>query len=90
MKALEFFAGSGLVRVGLEPEFQTAWANDNSAKKADVYNANSQSEQMHVGPIESVRGADLPRCDLAWASFPCQDLSLAGKSCSSEIATECS
>ena len=76
--ALDFFAGSGLVRLGLEPEFQTLWANDNCAKKRAVYVANNPPEEFHLGPIQDVQGADLPAADLAWASFPCQDLSLAG------------
>lgn len=76
--ALDFFAGSGLVRLGLEPEFQTLWANDNCAKKQAVYIANSSRDDFELGLIQDVRGADLPAADLAWASFPCQDLSLAG------------
>lgn len=78
LTAIDFFAGSGLVRVGLEPEFSTAWANDLCEKKAAVYHANDPAHAMHVGSIETVHGADLPSADLAWASFPCQDLSLAG------------
>lgn len=77
MIALEFFAGSGLVRLGLQPEFTAAWANDNCEKKAAVYNANSD-KAIHVDSIEHVKGRSLPVADLAWASFPCQDLSLAG------------
>jgi DNA (cytosine-5)-methyltransferase 1 len=76
--ALDFFAGSGLVRLGLEPEFKTLWANDNCAKKRLVYVANNPPEEFHLGSIQDVRGRDLPGADLAWASFPCQDLSLAG------------
>jgi hypothetical protein len=34
--ALDFFAGSGLVRLGLAPEFETVWANDNCAKKRET------------------------------------------------------
>ena len=78
MRALDFFAGSGLVRLGLEPDFQTAWANDICPRKAAVYNANDPPHPMDVGSIVDVRGSDLPRADLAWASFPCQDLSVAG------------
>jgi DNA (cytosine-5)-methyltransferase 1 len=76
--ALDFFAGSGLVRLGLEPEFETLWANDNCAKKRAVYVANHPRDEFHLASIHDVRGADLPSVDLAWASFPCQDLSLAG------------
>ena len=76
--ALDFFAGSGLVRRGLEPKFQTLWANDICAKKRAVYVENNPSDEFHLGSIQDVQGADLPAADLAWASFPCQDLSLAG------------
>lgn len=77
-KALDFFAGSGLVRLGLLPEFQTIWANDNSARKKAVYVANNPPEEFKLASIEDLHGKDIPLADLAWASFPCQDLSLAG------------
>jgi DNA (cytosine-5)-methyltransferase 1 len=64
--------------VGLEPDFRTVWANDNCPKKAAVYAANFGAEGFFLGNVEDVRGADLPQAELAWASFPCQDLSLAG------------
>jgi DNA (cytosine-5)-methyltransferase 1 len=76
--ALDFFAGSGLVTLGLRPHFKVAWANDICAGKASVYRANFGSRDFQLGSIEQVHGADLPMADLSWASFPCQDLSLAG------------
>jgi DNA (cytosine-5)-methyltransferase 1 len=85
--ALDFFAGSGLVRLGLEPEFETLWANDNCAKKQAVYIANNPAEEFHLGRIQDVKGANLPAADLAWASFPCQDLSLAGDLSGMKIGT---
>jgi DNA (cytosine-5)-methyltransferase 1 len=75
---LEFFAGSGLVAQGLKRYFQAAWANDICDKKAAVYAANHGSKHFHPGSIADVSGATLPSASLAWASFPCQDLSLAG------------
>jgi DNA (cytosine-5)-methyltransferase 1 len=75
---LEFFAGSGLVAQGLSGYFQPAWANDICAKKAAVYTANHGAEHFYLGSVSDVNGADLPEAPLAWASFPCQDLSLAG------------
>lgn len=78
MSVLDFFAGSGLVRLGLEAFFKTVWANDNSPKKGDVYRANSQGGEFVLADIRDVKGAELPSADMAWASFPCQDLSLAG------------
>lgn len=75
---LEFFAGSGLVREGLKGVLQPAWANDNCARKAAVYVANHGSAHFRLDSVENVHGAHLPPASVAWASFPCQDLSLAG------------
>ena len=75
---LEFFAGSGLVAQGLKSSFRPVWANDIDAKKGAVYTANHTKKHFHLGSISDVSGAELPSATLAWASFPCQDLSLAG------------
>ena len=76
--ALDFFAGSGLVSEGLSPFFATIWANDICEKKAAVFCANHSWKAFTLGPIEGVKGERLPEAGLSWASFPCQDLSLAG------------
>jgi len=75
---LEFFAGAGLVRLALEPEWRCAFSNDVSAKKAAVYRANFGDDELHVGDISDLDVSNLPDAELSWASFPCQDLSLAG------------
>lgn len=75
---IEFFAGSGLVSYALRGLFTAVWANDRCAKKAQVYTANHGAGGFHLGTIQDVRGATLPQAALSWASFPCQDLSLAG------------
>ncbi|MCP4747917.1 MAG: DNA cytosine methyltransferase [Desulfobacteraceae bacterium] len=75
---LDFFAGSGLVAEGLKPYFKTIWANDICPKKAKVFCANHNKRIFHLGPIEKVKGNNVPEATLAWGSFPCQDLSLAG------------
>lgn len=75
---LEFFAGSGLVAYGLKPYFRAVWANDICEKKAAVYTANHGKRHFHQGSIVDVNGSELPKASLSWASFPCQDLSLAG------------
>lgn len=77
-KMHEFFAGSGLVAYGLKGLFAPVWANDISEQKAIVYTENFDSRHFHLGDIKDVRGAALPYAHLSWASFPCQDLSLAG------------
>ena len=74
----EFFAGSGLVAYGLKGMFAPLWANDICPQKASVYEANFGSEHFLLNDIKNIRGADLPFAHLSWASFPCQDLSLAG------------
>ena len=76
---LDFFAGSGLVTEGANPWFKTVWANDISAKKAAVYRVNHGDEHFHLRSITDVTGDTLPAADVSWGSFPCQDLSLAGK-----------
>ena len=76
--ALDFFSGSGLVTYGLRKDFSVSWANDICPKKADVYTTNHSDEHFHLADVTKVKGKDLPKASLSWASFPCQDLSLAG------------
>ena len=76
---LEFFAGAGLVRLGLEPLWSCLWANDIDPRKQEVYEARFGPEDFVLGDIGSITTDSLPiGADMAWASFPCQDLSLAG------------
>lgn len=75
----EFFAGGGMARAGLGEGWQCLFANDFDAHKRDAYAANWGADHFHLGDIHKLSADDLPgRADLAWASFPCQDLSLAG------------
>lgn len=75
----EFFAGGGLARLGLGSGFTCVFANDIDAAKLDAYRAAFGDEHIVGGDIWSLSTAALPgRAALAWASFPCQDLSLAG------------
>ncbi|WP_330082752.1 DNA cytosine methyltransferase [Methylocystis iwaonis] len=75
----EFFAGGGMARAGLGAGWTCLFANDFDAKKAESYRRNWGGEELFVGDVAKVTTAQLPgRADLVWASFPCQDLSLAG------------
>jgi len=75
----EFFAGGGMARAGLGPDWTCLFANDFDAKKAASYAFNWGVDHLKIGDVAAVSTADLPgSADLAWASFPCQDLSLAG------------
>jgi len=75
----EFFAGSGMVRAGLGDSWTCLFANDFDHKKAAAYKENWGGGELLVGDVGELTSRDLPsRANLAWASFPCQDLSLAG------------
>lgn len=75
----EFFCGGGMARAGLGTPWLCTFANDFDAKKALSYEANWGPDQLKICDVASLRPTDLPgQADLAWASFPCQDLSLAG------------
>jgi DNA (cytosine-5)-methyltransferase 1 len=75
----EFFAGGGMARAGLGDGWNCLLANDFCEMKAAAYRANWGSSDLLVQDINKLKVAKLPGlADLAWASFPCQDLSLAG------------
>jgi DNA (cytosine-5)-methyltransferase 1 len=76
----EFFAGGGMARAGLGPEWTCLFANDFDANKGVSYQANwGTGGELKIGDVGALTLSDLPgRADLAWGSFPCQDLSLAG------------
>lgn len=82
-KVAEFFAGVGLARMGLENAgFSVAWANDIEVAKQQMYEqhfGSGEYSELTVDDIRNVRGDDLPEVQVAWSSFPCTDLSLAGK-----------
>jgi DNA (cytosine-5)-methyltransferase 1 len=75
----EFFAGGGMARAGLGSEWKCLFANDFDAKKGASYAANWGDDHLRVEDVRRLTPSDLPgNADLVWASFPCQDLSLAG------------
>lgn len=80
MEYYEFFAGGGMARLGLGSAWKCVFANDIDERKAACYRENFKpANELKVCDIAQVQVSDLPgRADLAWASFPCQDLSLAG------------
>lgn len=81
----EFFAGGGMARLGLGERWGCAFANDFDPVKAATYRANfaDAADHFREGDVWKLSTADLPGpgsrgADLAWASSPCQDFSLAG------------
>lgn len=78
--ALEFFAGIGLARAGMElAGIKTVWANDYDLNKKAMYEGHWGTGDLILADIHSLRSEELPAADVAWASSPCTDLSLAGK-----------
>jgi len=78
--ALEFFAGIGLARMGLEAAgWEVVFANDNDPKKLGMHEGHWGPDPRYVlKDIFELEAAQIPSAELAWASFPCIDLSLAG------------
>jgi DNA (cytosine-5)-methyltransferase 1 len=75
----EFFAGGGMARAGLGERWQCSFANDFDPAKISVYRDNWGDRHLVAGDVNLITTTALSgEVDLAWASFPCQDLSLAG------------
>ena len=67
------------MRAGLAPRWRCIFANDVDPVKASIYSANWGHHCLQIEDVHALTAKDLPgRADLAWASFPCQDLSCAG------------
>ncbi len=82
MTCAEFFAGIGLMRLGLERQgWHVTFANDIDERKHAMYTRHYGDDapahfalgDVHALPVEAT-----PSVTLATASFPCNDLSLAG------------
>ena len=68
-----------MARSGLGDSWNCVFANDFSEHKGNSYRANWGGDHLVIEDINKISSELLPgRADLAWASFPCQDLSLAG------------
>jgi DNA (cytosine-5)-methyltransferase 1 len=77
----EFFAGVGLMRMGLEEQGWAAeFANDIDEQKHEMYSGQFQEDWVPfvIRDIHKLSAAEVPTVTLATASFPCNDLSLAG------------
>jgi DNA (cytosine-5)-methyltransferase 1 len=77
----EFFAGIGLMRMGLERAgWISAFANDIDPDKEEMYRAQfpDNDGRFLLGDVHTLDCDLVPNVTLATASFPCNDLSLAG------------
>jgi DNA (cytosine-5)-methyltransferase 1 len=77
----EFFAGGGMARLGLGESWACLFANEWCPRKAASYvSFFGSNPEPKVEDVAKLAPGDIPGgADLAWASFPCQDLSLAGQ-----------
>jgi len=79
---VEFFAGIGLMRAGLEKAgWEIALANDIDPTKKKLYVNHFVGSGSHflLEDIHNLNAKQIPQVSLATASFPCTDLSLAGR-----------
>lgn len=68
-----------MVRAGLGAGWECLFANDFDFKKSATYRKNWGEDVLLTKDVAKVDVTDLPMSPgLVWASFPCQDLSLAG------------
>lgn len=76
----EFFAGIGLMRMGLERAgWHISFANDIDEDKWQMYKTHfGDSGEFILGDVHQIAASEVPTVALATASFPCNDLSLAG------------
>lgn len=75
----EFFAGGGMARAGLGEQWDCLFSNDFDHKKSRAYRDNWGGDELKTADVRTLTTGDLPGlADFVWASFPCQDLSLAG------------
>lgn len=68
-----------MARLGLGAAWTCLFANDFDPHKIASYERNFGAGHARCEDVNKLTAADLPgQAALAWASFPCQDLSLAG------------
>ena len=76
----EFFCGSGMARAGLGADWTCAFANDVSPMKIASYTRNWGGNGVKTADVARLTTKDLPgAAALAWARFPCPDLSEGGR-----------
>lgn len=66
----EFFAGGGMARAGLGPDWDCLFANDIDSRKADAYKANWGDAEFRLGDFEGMRSARPRRSRLGVLPLP--------------------
>lgn len=81
IKFIDFFAGIGGVREGLEREdFEcVGWCEFDKFKQQAYKTVHDTEGEWFNADITDVQSEDLPEADLYVGGFPCQSFSIAGK-----------
>lgn len=82
MNGLNLFSGIGGIGLGLEPWVRTVAYCERERYAQGVLLSRMQSGEINTAPIwddvTTLRADMLPRIDIIFGGFPCQDLSVAG------------
>lgn len=74
----EDFCGAGMARIGLGSSWDCTRSCDINPKKCASYEKNFPGSNLVQGDIKDINVLKHGAAQLVWASFPCQDTSLAG------------
>lgn len=83
MNGLDLFSGIGGLSIALKPWVRTVAYCERDAYAQAVLLSRMASNELDRAPIwddvTSLRGSMLPRVDIVFGGFPCQDISVAGR-----------
>ena len=80
-KCASFFAGIGGIDLAFEQTgmFEVIYANEKDRRAVITYEANNKKIKVDMRDIKDVMPEEVPDFDIAFAGFPCTDISYAGK-----------
>lgn len=81
MKFVDFFAGIGGMRLGLEQAGHrcVGWCEFDKFAQQSYRTIHNTEGEWFANDVSTVRPYDVPEADLWCFGFPCQDISVAGK-----------
>lgn len=81
MKFVDFFAGIGGMRLGLEQAGHECigWCEFDKFAQQSYRTIHNTEGEWFANDVSTVRPYDVPKADLWCFGFPCQDISVAGK-----------
>lgn len=81
MKFVDFFAGIGGMRLGLEQAGHECigWCEFDKFAQQSYRTIHNTEGEWFANDVSTVRPYDVPEADLWCFGFPCQDISVAGK-----------